>query len=167
MLFEEHHERGTYPPTEQAEDNAMSRLAVPTTDTTSHTEPPPDDEGSRVVDEYETLPRRCIQTETQEMPRSWYITVTDDDKMGGLWRTAGWLTLIGGLLSVGESCRSAYSCRWRLFYVRRRIAWHSRCRHLCAIDRHSQGICGAAGGRHCMDVGGDRLMAVVIWSALS
>lgn len=126
-------EESTQRPEEPAEDSArVSRLAAPTTETTSRTETPTEDEGSRVVEEYEARYRGdASKPKRREMPRSYStLRVTDDEKMwAAVAHGSVWFTLIGGLLSVGAIVPISVFVPLAIYFMFRRrsdyVAFHA------------------------------------------
>jgi uncharacterized Tic20 family protein len=120
-------------PEEPAEDSArVSRLAVPSTDTTAPAETASDDEGIRVVEEYESRYRaEAPKPKRREMPRSYStLRVTDDEKMwAAVAHGSVWLTLIGGLLSVGMIVPISVFVPLAIYFMFRRrsdyVAFHA------------------------------------------
>jgi uncharacterized Tic20 family protein len=118
-----------------AEDSErVSRLAtppvepsLPRTETTAG-----DDEGERVVNEYEQRYRADSEKpKRREMPRSYStLRVTDEEKLwAAVAHASVWLTLVGGLLSLGTIVPVSVFVPLAIYFVFRRrsdyVAFHA------------------------------------------
>lgn len=109
----------------------VSRLVAPSSDAPASADTTPDD-GSRVVEEYEARYRLdAPKPKRREMPRSYStLRVTDDEKMwAAVAHGSVWLTLIGGVLSIGAIVPISVFVPLAIYFMFRRrsdyVAFHA------------------------------------------
>ena len=123
-------------PEQSAEDSQrVSRLAAPSIDTGIKPPDAPavvDEEGERVVSEYEKRYRGDVQkSKPRELPRSYStLRVTDEEKLwAAIAHGSAWLTLVGGLLSLGTIVPISIFVPLAIYFVFRRrsdyVAFHA------------------------------------------